>query len=450
MALAFFFLATQLSLTAILAEDSSPPTAQDVKERRREIIRYGTDAEILKLVTDLETEKAEYLDDELLAVLESTKNGKIISTVFGFFGRRKITPAEPRAIRTIRDRDMEANEAVEAAIDYLGRIASKEAPAALKEVLESEEARFMESAVRALGRSGGGEVADENAAYLLSYYEEREPSDGLKQVIVSALGELRSKAATAFLSDLARNGDEKAVRRMAALEAIGMIGDPEGLDAVLESLTASDANVRAVAVGALGPFSGDKVDGAILEAFRDSFYKARSAAAKAAGQRKLEAAIQYLRYRAERDEVPAVREDAIRALGAIGSASALDAVRSIFNEKKQIDRVRIAAAATLLEHDEAGSANGIVAALDEAKKQKRTALYNGLLKALSEGKSQGLEDFTRRLLGSEDITDKLYGLDLAKGNGFRSLESEIKKLAEDKNLTLSLRAQDVLKSLESR
>jgi hypothetical protein len=100
-----------------------------------------------------------------------------------------------------------------------------------------------------------------------------------------------------------------------------------------------------------------------------------------------------------------------------------------------------------LKTDEGANARDIVVALDEAKKGKRTALYNGLLRALSAAKTNALEDFARRLLGSEDITEKLYGIELAQGNGYRSLEAELKKLAEDKNPTLSRKAQDALAKL---
>lgn len=162
-------------------------------------------------------------------------------------------------------------------------------------------------------------------------------------------------------------------------------------------------------------------------------------------------AVRYLRYRAERDEVPAVREDAIRALGKIGNGEAMDNVRSIFDEKKNADRLRIVAAETLLQREGRDEASGIVAALEDAQKKKMKALYNGLLKALSAAKSPALEDLARRLLGSDEITDKLYGLDLIRGNDFRSLADEVKKLSEDeKNATLSRRAKDVLVALGVR
>ena len=163
----------------------------------------------------------------------------------------------------------------------------------------------------------------------------------------------------------------------------------------------------------------------------------------------MEAAVSYLRYRAERDEVSAVRDAAIRALGKIGSAASLENLRAIFDEKMNPDRVRVIAAETLLEYGNGEGALAMVAALDEAKSQKRTTLSNGLLKALSAAKSPELEDFARRLLASAELTDKIYGLDLVRGNKFRALSDDVKKLAEDKNAALSRRAKDVLSSFEA-
>jgi hypothetical protein len=236
---------------------------------------------------------------------------------------------------------------------------------------------------------------------------------------------------------------------MAALEAIGKVGDPESLEAVIEALAANDPNIRASAVAALSPFSDAKADAAILEAFRDSFYKTRAAAAKASGEKKIASAVPYLSYRAERDEVPSVREEALRALGAIGTEESISAVRSIFSEKKNADRIRISAAEVLLQRETPGSAREVLSALEDAKKEKKKDLYKGLVKVLAIAKSDELEDFARSLLASDDLTDKLYGLDLARTNTYRSLEKEIEKLSLEKNAVLSRRAKDVLSAFGS-
>ncbi|GAB1482823.1 hypothetical protein MASR2M78_16390 [Treponema sp.] len=327
--LALVFIVSVSFLTSsvpLLAEEKNPKSLEDL---RQETIKYGTDVELLALTKALDAEKAEYLDADLAALAETTHNGKILSALFSLFGSRK----NPRDIdgtllRIIRGASAESKDAVEAAIDYLGRVASKNDSSslrkgsALREVLDAEESRFTAPAVRA--RAGlAPDDADGNAKYLIDYYQERNAPEAILQEIIGALGELKSPVSVPFLSDIIKDTEEKAVRRMAALDAIEKIGDDTGLDAVLTALASSDPNVRASAVAALGPFSQAQAEEALLEAFRDSYYKSRAGAALAAGKRRLEAAVPFLQYRALRDEVPAVRDEAIRALGSIDSSASI-------------------------------------------------------------------------------------------------------------------------------
>jgi HEAT repeat protein len=237
---------------------------------------------------------------------------------------------------------------------------------------------------------------------------------------------------------------------MAALDAIAKIGDSgdrAGLDAVLVCVSAGDPNIRSTAVGALGPFSGKAVDDTILDAFRDSFYKTRSAAAQASKQRKLAAAVPYLKFRAERDDVPAVREDAIRALGAIADAEAIKILEDLFAERKNSDRVRIAAGEMLMQNGPTQFLDSFIKELDEAKQKNQTALYNGLLKIIGGTKCSGLEDIAMRLMKQTGVVEKSYALDIAANNNLTSLADEIKIIAADRNEGLARKAGRTLEKL---
>jgi HEAT repeat protein len=265
--------------------------------------------------------------------------------------------------------------------------------------------------------------------------------------IIAAIGETRSGEGVSFLSELAKNQDERMVLRIAALESLAKIGDPSGLEAVLAAVPSTDPNVRAAAVNALGPFSGSEVDNAIFEAFRDSFWRTRLAAAAAARERKLAAAIPYLRYRAERDEVPQIKDEALRALGAIGNADAREALSSLFSERKNSDRVRILAGEMLVQIDPDRYAETVIAELEDAKKRNQAALYNGLLKDLGGAKTSRLEDFTRRLFASGGVIEKSYALDMTANNEFRALADEVRALADEKSGGLSRKARLTLQRL---
>ncbi|MDR1869314.1 MAG: HEAT repeat domain-containing protein [Treponema sp.] len=421
--------------------------AQDVEPSRLAIIKYGTETEIAALIQSLRTENADYLDNELVALSGDTHNQKILSGVFAFFGDREKSGLEERAIRTIEERDDEANETVLSAVDYLGKVKSAKAVPVLRELLDTQERRFLNLAFRALGRASSAdkELADQTADFLVDYYTNRDPGDDNRRDIIIALGSTSSALGVSLLSEIASNTDERAPLRIAALDALSKVGDKDGLDSILACISTNDPNVRSAAVAALGPFSGEAVDKAILDAFRDSYYRTRIAAAQASRSRRLEAAVPYLKLRAERDDVPNVKEEAIRALGEIANDEAVGILDSLFTERKNSDRIRLNSAEMLMKTSGEKTLGRLIAELDEAKLKNQTALYNGFLKVIGEAKIQGdtseMENITRRFLQNGGIIEKLYGLDMAANNNLKSLSVEIKALSNDKNESLARKAR---------
>ncbi len=70
---------------------------------------------------------------------------------------------------------------------------------------------------------------------------------------------------------------EDALVREAAVAALGSIGDPAGLPAILAA-TNDKATVRRRAVIALAPFDGDEVEAALARAREDRDWQVRQAA----------------------------------------------------------------------------------------------------------------------------------------------------------------------------
>lgn len=430
------------------AEDAVNPDAA-LDEQRFRIIRYGTDTEISSLIRALRAEKtgenAETpLDGELQLLAEKTGNRAILSGVFGYFGERKKTGLEDRARRAVEERDDEAAETVLAAIDYLGMVQAGGCSEAFEDILKGEETRYLASTIRAMGRcAGGSESAGDAAAFLIDYYQNRDPAGENRREIILALGETGSGGAVEFLVTIADSEDERAPLRIAALDSIAKIADEGGLEAALRAVSSKDPNVRSAAIGALAPFEGARVEEAVIEAFRDSYYRSRIAAAKSAAERKIAAAVPFLRFRAENDEVPSVKDEAIRALGAIGTQDAVKALEDLFNEKKNPDRVRIGAAEMLLALNESYT-GAVIAAMDEAKTRSQTALYNGLLKDLGTAKLDNLRDLAARLFAGGGVIEKSYAIDICANNDYRDLAGELQKLTDPKNGSLSRKSAALL------
>jgi HEAT repeat protein len=431
--------------------------AQDLEASRLATIRYGTETEIAALIQALRNENADYLDDELVVLVETTRNQRILSGVFAFFGDREKSGLEERAKRAIVERDVETNETVLSAVEYLGRLRSAEAVPVIIELLDSEERRFLNTAFRALGRAGSADriLADEAAEFLINYYTNREPGDDNRREVIIAIGTTGSSKGVSLLAEIASDNDERSPLRIAAVEALAKIGDPDGLDAILGCAGVNDPNIRSAAIAALGPFSGEAVDKAILDAFRDTYYRTRIAAAQASRDRAFEDAVPYLKYRAERDDVPNVRDEAIRALGEIAGATAneeaIAVLDSLFSERKNSDRIRIAAAEMLMKSAADANFVRLVAELDDAKMRNQTALYNGLLKVAGETKVNGdtslIESIARRFMQNGSLIEKLYGLDMAANNNLVGLADEIKTMAKDRNESIAFRARRTAEKL---
>jgi HEAT repeat protein len=416
---------------------------------RKQTIQYGTDSEIVDLIRSLSAENTDYLDNDLITMVQGTKNGKILSSVFTFFSQRKKTGLEERALLALQKRDEEASETVEGAIKYLGVMKDPKAMESLKAIIDQNEKNFVGLAIEALGLVGGGADGEANSEYLIEKYKTFDDTDENRRIIIQALGELKSKKSVPFLSDLATNNDERTVRRMSALEALAKIGDSGGESAVISALSTSDPNVRASAVGSLGPFNSPEAEKAILEAFRDSFYKTRIGAAKAAAEKKMVSAVPYLRYRAQRDEVAAVQVEAVRSLGAIADSTAKTALETLFNDKGTDDRLKIIVCEMLVKVDPNAYVKKVIGAFDSAKANKNTALSTGLSKVLSTVVSPKMEDLALRFLTSSDFIEKLYGLQIIKNNHFTSLVEKVKNIKDEKNPSLNRKITETLDALGS-
>ena len=443
-----FFIFIMVLLTAISLLHTQEAS---ILERRMDIINFGTETEVSNLITTIRNERDYSLDEMLIEVAKTSRNRNIMTGIFSFFGEREQKGLEQRAITIIYERDTEVNDVVLAAINYLGWVNAVEGLDALIEVFNSGEIRFLNTVIRALGRAARGDAAssDRTAELLLNYYINENPSNENQREIIIALGETGSSISVSFLSDIIRNPDERFGLVMAALESLGKIADPDGLDAIIEAVAATDPNVRASAIAALGPFSGEQVDNAILDGFRDSFFRTRIGAAQASGSRKLEAAVPFLRFRAENDENIQVRDEAVKALGAIWSGESIVVLESIVQNRRGNDRLRILAGEMLLQNSPLDYTGQIITELEEARTSNQTVLYNGFLRILGPVISPELESLASRFLANGSVIEKLYALDMAANNNFVSLEEAIRSCLDERRngVSIARRAETTLEKL---
>lgn len=121
--------------------------------------------------------------------------------------------------------------------------------------------------------TGGGVAATVPIVSLL-----HDPDAVVLEMAAWASGEREpaEPGAVAALADLATGADDALVRE-AAVAALGSLGDPLGLAAILAA-TSDKATVRRRAVLALAPFEGEAVDDALRRALDDRDWQVRQAA----------------------------------------------------------------------------------------------------------------------------------------------------------------------------
>ena len=131
-------------------------------------------------------------------------------------------------------------------------------------LLDDSDSRVVEAAAWACGEKAGPASFDDSC-----------PDDSGQSSTASG------SAAAAVVARLARlaGTHEDALCRESAIAALGAIGDPAGLPAILAGLDDKPA-VRRRAVIALAPFDGPEVDEALARAGRDRDRQVRAAAAE--------------------------------------------------------------------------------------------------------------------------------------------------------------------------
>ncbi|MDR3324440.1 MAG: HEAT repeat domain-containing protein [Spirochaetaceae bacterium] len=423
--------------------------AEEGEEGQRDALRYGTDAEIVALMQSLKKNKADYLDAELAELARATKNPRIKSAALTFFAEKEKSGLEGVARALIETRDELDGAAVIAAMEYLAAVRAADGQDVLRAVLESGEDAYRLGAIRAIGRATGSGGGADAAEYLIAYYGSTSLGDDAQRELVAALGQTRSKKASGFLVGL-MNENARVGLTLAALGALEAIGDEATADAVVSHVFSKDPNVRAAAAGALGSFSGDAVNAALIDAFRDSHYKTRLAAIKSAARTKPADAAPYLKFRAENDEVPAVKEEAVRALAALAAVDgkAADALEAIFNEKKTPDKVRALAAEELVGIDGERYSGAILEKIEAAKRGNQKVLYNALIGAVSKAKSDKLLAFAGALFASGNAGEIAIALEITGNNRFTAYLDQTTRLAADKNSGLARMANEVLQKLQ--
>jgi HEAT repeat protein len=174
----------------------------------------------------------------------------------------------------LADPDPAVRAAALGALRRAGALTAPDVAAAVADPAPSVRRRVAEEVAALAGTAGDGAVPV--GTTLLPLLSDPDPS--VIEVGAWACGERRppEPGAVDALTTLATSHDDALVRE-AAVAALGSIGDPAGLPAILAATT-DKATVRRRAVIALAPFDGPEVDAALSRATDDRDWQVRQAA----------------------------------------------------------------------------------------------------------------------------------------------------------------------------
>lgn len=140
-------------------------------------------------------------------------------------------------------------------------------------------------------------------------------------------------------------GDGNREVRLAAVRLLGLSPDQRALLPLLDRIDTSDRSERAAvieAIGAVGAHPPVDPGPALLRQLDDTNEDVRRAAVDALGRIRYAAAVEELRPIAGREARDLLARRAILALGAIGTAPAIDALVQLLREAAPLDEVRVA------------------------------------------------------------------------------------------------------------
>ncbi len=166
---------------------------------------------------------------------------------------------------------------------------------------------------------------------------------GVRWQAAEALGKIGSPQAINALSAAFNNSDSTGISHVAS--ALGNIGNPQAMDALISALNDSNSEVRKFAVWALGNIGNPQATDALISALKDSSSEVRSRAAFALGRICNPQAVDAL-ISALNDVDYHVRTEAAWTLSTIGNSQAVDALIASLKHPDFYLRVQAALALT--------------------------------------------------------------------------------------------------------
>ncbi len=408
-------------------------TDPEGRKKNADILKYGLEDEILDLLKTMDEKKDVRFVNEAYDLYEESKSPAVKVQIMNFFKTLEDPCLEDYAIMILNDPYDESLDTVNMAFAYVGDLKTSAAIPAVENILEGDNEKYYESALKALGKIGGSD----EAMYLTEYFENNDLSLAQKQTLVKTLGSLHASETYDKLVEMAQNEDENTFIRMYASEAIGQIAandaskKDDGISVLTDLFEDRDPNLRTYVVKGLSNFSGSEVEKTIIQALKDNHAKVRLEAIAAVKKMQLSTAVPYLVYRSKNDPDASVKKACYPVIAEMNTAEGNEfLVSQITATKKVGDDTKAKIATALLEFNHAGTSEILALAAEVLGDDRRKPLRYALGKEFAKYGRSEYEEICKQYIASKDVSTQGTGLDIYAKARYASITPSVQSLAD--------------------
>lgn len=417
------------------------------EERRRDIIQFGLENEVIDLVEILRKEQISDFNDDLVVLFNRTRSPGVRESIIGLFTELSVSSLSDWALRVLEESFDYRRSTVSAVLSYAGAIRLKAAAPHVRALIDRDQSDYRGAAISTLGKIGDLD----DGRFLLEYFSSDIPGDEknrlvTRQAVMAALAELHLVELWDDISAIVSDTDENMMIRASAAESISKMGKNEAIPVLVSLYEDSDPHLRTAAVKGLGNFEGSEVDSVLIEGLRDSYFRVRLEAIGSAEKRRLSQATPLILYRAQNDPVEQVRLRSFDALAVMQDPEGCLWLKDTLSDAKRTDRLRFQAASALIRLYPDFAVAEIRALAEEAlADDRKTWLRYELGKVLHRQGGQHYSAIAASYLAHKDVLTRSIGLDLFAKYRFPSLGAAVEAIAADeKQGALQRRAKQML------
>ena len=398
-----------------------------IVEQWRDVLRFGIDTEVLKVIKSIADSEEQSLNEELTVLFAESLNFEVRKAVLDYFSARKIRDAEGAAAALLAEERLQDSRVIVACIRYLAAIDSPGLESRLLDYVDHRDDGIAETAITGLGQVG----TEASGQFLVERLENPDYPAEQKPEIILALGKIEYVGAVEVLIAIVDNRDEERIWRMYAAASLGQIGDSRAVPHLRALFGESDSLIKAYAAAALAHFDMGEVEGLLQQALRDANVRVRIAAAKGLANEQAKDSVDILIYKAKNDPERQVRLQAIEALGVIGTPGAFGYLRELYGDTIALPVYREAAFTALCEHALQDSLDVFREVIEQEWGSKDQKVIQFTAKKLSTTEAPGLKWFYERFLGSPNVYVRIYALRGIGRNGLRTFREKVEKVSTE-------------------